>query len=544
MLLEAGDYTLEAKATNFDPVQASLTISVGGTTVQDFALPLHTPVTYYVKPDGDDAKSGLDLDNAWATIDNGDRLGQLQPGDTILVHPGTYTVRDYGTDYFTAAYLLNSRGVTFNPVTYKADGPVLIDGLTVSGLKYGFHTEGPAHDLVIDGFEIAGCTMGVYAHNGASNIKVVNCLIHDMSYLDGMGSAGFWDTWGVSNNAFCNNVVYSTPYEFGDKGIYTEGSSNTEIYNNTFVGILHGVMAWGGSDLKITNNIITDAKGSGLWAGGGASMLNSYNLFHNNNQNYSNVAPGAGELAADPMFVDAAGYDYSLQGVSPAINVGIDVGLPFYGSAPDLGAYEYLGNITKLGDLKILSDGVPLRITVPKVCTASSSTFADGSYYIEDEDRTSGIKVVPGVAVPAVTPGERITLEGEMSTDANGERVINISSISSQAAGSEVTALGTANRSVSGIGASVSGLLVKMWGRVTFVAGDDSYIYMDDGSEINDGSGHTGVRVILSGLTNPVTKVLSVDQYVIITGLVGLARDGATTIPAIRPRGDADITTN
>lgn len=42
----------------------------------------------------------------------------------------------------------------------------------------------------------------------------------------------------------------------------------------------------------------------------------------------------------DPMFVDPLNDDFHLQPGSPAIDAGMDVGLPFQGIAPDIGAYE------------------------------------------------------------------------------------------------------------------------------------------------------------------------------------------------------------
>jgi hypothetical protein len=43
-----------------------------------------------------------------------------------------------------------------------------------------------------------------------------------------------------------------------------------------------------------------------------------------------------------PMFVDPDAPDYHLQAGSPLIDLGIDVGLPYCGSYPDIGAYEFI----------------------------------------------------------------------------------------------------------------------------------------------------------------------------------------------------------
>jgi len=59
---------------------------------------------------------------------------------------------------------------------------------------------------------------------------------------------------------------------------------------------------------------------------------------------------GTGNLNADPLFVDAAAVDYALQVGSPCIDTGAVIGVTIdclgvprpYGSAPDLGAYEFV----------------------------------------------------------------------------------------------------------------------------------------------------------------------------------------------------------
>jgi hypothetical protein len=48
-----------------------------------------------------------------------------------------------------------------------------------------------------------------------------------------------------------------------------------------------------------------------------------------------------GNISVDPQFVDATVPDVHLQPGSPCIDAGVDVGLPYLGSAPDMGAFEF-----------------------------------------------------------------------------------------------------------------------------------------------------------------------------------------------------------
>ncbi len=56
---------------------------------------------------------------------------------------------------------------------------------------------------------------------------------------------------------------------------------------------------------------------------------------------WTSVIGSTNDLASDPLFRDSANGDYRLSANSPAIDAGVYVGLPYYGSAPDIGAFEY-----------------------------------------------------------------------------------------------------------------------------------------------------------------------------------------------------------
>jgi hypothetical protein len=48
-----------------------------------------------------------------------------------------------------------------------------------------------------------------------------------------------------------------------------------------------------------------------------------------------------GNISVDPLFVDLAAPDVHLEPGSPCIDAGVEVGLPYAGAAPDMGAFEF-----------------------------------------------------------------------------------------------------------------------------------------------------------------------------------------------------------
>lgn len=179
---------------------------------------------------------------------------------------------------------------------------------------------------------------------------------------------------------------------------------------------------------------------------------------------------------------------------------------------------------TTVPSVKSLANGSLVSITAAKTATAASTVFSDGSYYIEEPDRSSGMKVMGTSGLPAVAEGDQITLTGSLGTDANGEKTLYLSRIDSKASGTALGALGMANKSVSG-----TGILVRAWGQVTQKT--STYMIINDGST-------TGLRVELGGTVLPITASPNIGDYVGVTGNAGLATGG---IPTIRLRSDSDV---
>lgn len=196
--------------------------------------------------------------------------------------------------------------------------------------------------------------------------------------------------------------------------------------------------------------------------------------------------------------------------------------------------------VASIAQAKSMVDGTTISITGSFVATVSSSTFTDGSYYVQAYDRSSGIKIVPAASLQPVAEGDNITGYGVVSTDANGERYIALESVG-RVAGAPVESVFLTNRAVLD-GPDPVGLLIRTWGRLVYLdpAPTPAYAYIDDGSGLSLGS-QRGVKVVLSGLTTPITRDLNC-AGLMVTGVVSLAQDAnGSVIPVIRPRSNIDL---
>lgn len=176
----------------------------------------------------------------------------------------------------------------------------------------------------------------------------------------------------LTNNIIRNNV-FSNLYQPGAGIVGTGGAvlvvseqgndpyiRNLQIYNNVFHA-KSGQAPWFGIDFTsqengdvngvyIKNNIIVGFLDS--WIRGSQPRTNMTNVVITNNDAYNNGNGNAplwpsgnpasytysANMSVNPMFV--SGTDFHLQLSSPLINKGVNVGIPFLGVAPDIGAFE------------------------------------------------------------------------------------------------------------------------------------------------------------------------------------------------------------
>lgn len=205
-----------------------------------------------------------------------------------------------------------------------------------------------------------------------------------------------------------------------------------------------------------------------------------------------------------------------------------------------------------ISSVKALQDNLPVYLA-DKVATVGNDQLTS-TVYIEDQDFSSGIKV--NAATPSVKQGDKIHVSGTMGSSQT-ERVINSPTVTLHTGGPYPVPhpLGMVTRDfgggslndytpgiTGGIGAHNTGLLVAIWGKVTYVNTTGKYFYLDDGFNWQDGSGYKGIQVYCGG--RPVGNTLTMpaqDTCAVVTGISSRKISGSNTIPVLRPRKQSDI---
>lgn len=205
-----------------------------------------------------------------------------------------------------------------------------------------------------------------------------------------------------------------------------------------------------------------------------------------------------------------------------------------------------ISNLNVIADAFPSPDGQGVRAT-KKVVTAGTVEMGGNEFYIQEPGGASGIRVI---STASVQEGDIVTVVGDLVTE-YGERSINALSV--DIAGSQPTIvkpIGMPNKSVGGsdfnehtkgvtggTGLRNIGMLVKSWGRVTYVGNESEYFfYIDDGSRLHDCSGHTGLRVESRDFNKP-----PLGSSVCVIGPSSCKLLDTSNIPVIKPRKQSDI---
>ncbi len=198
--------------------------------------------------------------------------------------------------------------------------------------------------------------------------------------------------------------------------------------------------------------------------------------------------------------------------------------------------------------LKLFEDGNQLSAAGLVV-----SRVFPGFFYAQQADRSNGIRIE---GAGTVAEGDVIDISGTLSTSAEGERFVQPSTLSvtgnapARPLWMTLSALGGEAFAVSpgftagqvgvtgGTGLNNIGLLVKVFGKVTFVDPGGQFFTLCGGSAVKDADGHDGVRVSAPGLTLP-----GIGDFATVTGISSCYKAGEVLFPLVRVRSGADVQT-
>ena len=223
----------------------------------------------------------------------------------------------------------------------------------------------------------------IYGYHTFSNNLVYNCSD------DGI------DTWTSQFNVIENNIVHHAGYTNASNGGFPivsglpvgdgngfklgRGGNNTVRNNVSYANLVSGFVDNDGIGNVLYNNTAYQTIGRcfSFFTTGGNTLKN--NLSYGGAPNLMSGLPledhNSWNLAvSDPLFIstDPLSKDFlHLSANSGAIDAGIDVGIPYSGNAPDLGAYES-------AFIKSVTPPVIGLVTQPTCTTATGSVVLSG----------------------------------------------------------------------------------------------------------------------------------------------------------------------
>jgi len=266
--------------------------------------------------------------------------------------------------------------------TLDISGSVILDG--TAGTSTSACLTIAASNVHIDSLEIHDCRGEpvLFSSSTSTGNQLTNSYLHDnqkaaVIYGDGavitnclitFSAAAGLDIYGKNAQLTGNDVAASigTNYSIhdgangtymlanvsigGGDGIGLGAVTGATIWHSTVVDSVYaGLNVGTATQVDARNNIFIGADTYGVRGADSAFTKLDHNLYFNNTSGNRNTGSlDATSIIGDPLFNDAANFDYSLKVGSPAINKGFNLGVDrnqsaaglYNGSAPDMGWSE------------------------------------------------------------------------------------------------------------------------------------------------------------------------------------------------------------
>lgn len=339
---------LKASKQGCFPASVEVAYGIGQTVTQNLAITVREgSATFYVNSNtGNDSNDGLTPETAWATFHAAASSGLLTPGDTVILE-----------GYFNGLTISGINGTADAYITIKASdngAEVYVnDGATTVNVT-------TSNYIKIEGFDISGGTRGMNL-GSCSYVEIAFCTFGDIHNSGAGEGCGVWND--ASSNIYYHNNIFRNigAPGTGPQGaiVFVNGSYDSRVHNNTFVYASNALRAWNHvARIDVKNNILVDMYGGGGngWIhtdGAGWNCANAFicdhNLFYSSTGSeivqYDSNSTHTNDIVGNPGFVDyfdkaSPDNDFSLTAISMSVDAGVDVGLPYNGTAPDLGAIE------------------------------------------------------------------------------------------------------------------------------------------------------------------------------------------------------------
>lgn len=194
--------------------------------------------------------------------------------------------------------------------------------------------------------------------NEAMEIALSGVEIYENYIQDKGFGIAIWRGGGVyelKNYIIRNNIIANvnrTPgFGFGKSaGVFVpDAASNLKIYNNVFDTMGNGLNLDAATGVDVKNNVFLNTLGADVENGSNVTFMN--NLKYHTDPQKANwnltggPTLGSGNILGDPGFKKTGNrwdtYYQPASASSLVVDKGVNVGLPYNGSAPDIGRWEY-----------------------------------------------------------------------------------------------------------------------------------------------------------------------------------------------------------
>ncbi len=288
------------------------------------------------------------------------------------IHDNHYIGNDYigQPEYEGTAFGIPTKGIIKgNVLENNGTNAPWCSGIYCDGAGFGNPDEILCEGNISIKNSFAGIELGDEHDNTVSGGWTVRRNVcYDNDYY-GLTLASFGTP--IKNTKIHNNVFYKN--KMNQLSIGSAYVSHAALLNNIMVksGDYAFIYWSGGADATITSdhNCWWPAGGEFQWGGSSYIGLSAFQSATGQDQH---------SIEQDPLFVDPIDHDFHLRANSPCIDKGTDVGLPYVGKAPDIGAYEYAGVVEcQTGDQRSCYEG-PSGTAGVGICRSGTQRCRDG----------------------------------------------------------------------------------------------------------------------------------------------------------------------